>query len=227
MATGLRKTKYIIEKHSEQVIDLVAKHLLPTYMKRLGITRENQKRKLTDVEAILDPSHLRKNIFEGASYVALDESDKLVACSLNYFTSREEWLKYFVGPNKAIAQNTNYGENIRKYCQQQYELYYDVIDLTYDKYNLQTILYLEDGVTLPEYRGLRIAQWLQKTVIRDFGEQYGILGEGMVPLYRIDAGKVNPAFDAWRKNGFITVKKIVTHDKVMVPVWFRPPQPNH
>eukprot|EP00111_Clytia_hemisphaerica_P001237 TCONS_00003516-protein len=226
MVQGLRKSKYIIEKHSEQVIELLAKHLLPTYMKRLGITREQQKKDLIEVEAILDPGHLKREIFEKASYVALDKSDKVVACSLNYFISKEEWLKYFVEPNKSITQNTNYSKHIRKYCQQQYDLYHDVIDLTYDKYNLQTILYLEDGVTLPEYRGLRIAQWLQRTVLGDFGEQYGILGEGMVPMDRINAGKVNPAFNAWRENGFLTVKEIVTHDKVMVPVWFRPPKVN-
>eukprot|EP00111_Clytia_hemisphaerica_P001234 TCONS_00003512-protein len=226
MVQGLRKSKYIIEKHSEQVIELVAKHLLPTYMKRLGITREEQKKDLIEVEAILDPNFAKRKIFEGASYVALDKSDKVVACSLNYFISKEEWLKYFVEPNKSITQNTNYSKHIRKYCQQQYDLYHDVIDLTYDKYNLQTILYLEDGVTLPEYRGLRISEWIQKSVYDEFGEKYGMLGEGMIPLDKIQAGKINPAFRAMHLNGFITVKEAVTFDGFLSPVMFRPPQPN-
>ena len=215
-------SRYNIKQHGKQVQALMEKYLIPTYLKRLGI-KESERSNYIDVEDCLDPKSVENPKFEDVSYVAVEEKGRIVACGMNYFITKSDFQLNFIDYVKQGAENMDSPASLRHFAEHRYEVCHDLVNL-FDEYNLEKLFYIESGIVVPEYRRKKLTMELFSKACHRFGEEHGILWEGMLRNQLVESGEVNPELRIPGIDGFISLKKILSHDDYFVNVAFRPPK---
>uniref|UniRef100_A0A7M5VCW0 Uncharacterized protein n=1 Tax=Clytia hemisphaerica TaxID=252671 RepID=A0A7M5VCW0_9CNID len=214
--------RYNIKQHAEQVQALIEKYLVPMYYKRLGI-KENERSKYIHVEDCLDPKSADNPKFEDVSYVAIDENDRIVGCNMNYFVTKQDFQQNFINFVEQGAQNRENPESLRRFAKHRYEVCHNLVNL-FDDYNLEKLFYIESGIVVPEYRGVKLSLEMTSKACQRFGEEHGILWEGMLQNRLVESGEANSEFNVPGIDGFVSLKKILSYDEYLVNVAFRPPK---
>ena len=225
---GLEIVEYDIENHSDEVQKLLDEYLLPTYYKRLGIT-QNERLKYAEIEDILHPNLAKDPKFNKFSLVAIDEnSGKVVALGLSYLATKENFREDFVDLNKRISNDPNYSQEIRKYCQHRYAVCHPILEF-YDRFGLDKLIYLEDTVVARKYRGLGVHIVMTNLLTEKFGNEYGFLSEGMIPVEKLLTAEKFIDLEwnvigTWRAEGWYTVNRQLSYDGYVCPVNIFPPK---
>ena len=230
MADKLVIVPYNIKKHSTQVKFLIEKYLVPMYLNRMGITEKERSKYLT-IEDCLDPESATNPKFENVSYVAIESSGRVVACYMNYFLSEQNLQSDLIDHPKAGMFDHHNPAKLRQFSEHRYEVCHDMVNL-YKQYNQEILFYMETGIVIPEYRRLGITKLLTNKACKRFGQDYGILWEGM-KLVDNDkkcpglqpSDEANLGLHLFGVDGFLPLKRVLSYDNYVVDVLFRPPGP--
>ena len=85
------------KKHIPDVKELFDKYLVPIYLKRMGITKEEITNEIIEMEDILDPNVTSDERYQECSVVCVNKSNnKVVACCMNYFLNESEYNEMYV-----------------------------------------------------------------------------------------------------------------------------------
>ena len=226
---GLNIVPYNVQKHGEQVQDLMNKYLIPTYLKRMGLRVGEVTDKYYLAEDVLHPQAAMNTKFEeGFSFVAVDKSYRVLGCHLCYHVTKKQFKSDFVDSNYEIMNDDSYKESVRKYCQHRYAVCRDWPDL-YDTYGMEKILYMESVILHPDIRGGHTHHKLELSSVVACDERHGILVEGMWPVKKFlevhpesSVGQV--LGDVEEHTGFVLIERNLSYDGYVTPVYFRPPK---
>eukprot|EP00111_Clytia_hemisphaerica_P003778 TCONS_00010850-protein len=205
----IKVLRYNIQQHSNQVHNLVEKYLIPTYYKRLGIS-ETERSTYMDFEDCLDPGYTQNQKFQDASYIAIEESGRIIACTMNYFVPKQTFQKVFIDSQKSVSEDNTLPDTVRKYFRHRYDVCHDLMKPLYEDHKLDTVLYLESGIVIPEYRRLKLTNKILSKIYARFGADYGIFCEGMIPNKHVLSGEVNPKFIVPGVDGLDVIKSLLS-----------------
>ena len=214
--------RYQISKHGKEVQNLLDKYMIPVYLKRMGLTAEQQKDHV-EIEYILDPKGAYNPNLDGLSLVVLDENQKVRACQTNYYmnikTSKQELAEYkqFLASCDIDKQS-----KLWKYLEQRNDFFDDYIksiDNLLMKTSIDRFLCIESTIIDPKWRGRGLAEILHKKSAYEVAHNEMAILEGMMPKR------------FWERNlkyhidycGFTLFSEGIAYDDYACPAWYKLP----
>lgn len=144
------------KKHIPAVKELFDKYLIPNYLRRMGITKEELTDDIIKFETILDPEVTSEKYYQQYSMVCVDRNlnDKVVGCYMCYPLDEAEYNESLVDSAKRYLLLKNQPESVRSYAK---ALIRSNEGLNiFQEYNLKKILYIETVIIDATYRGNEI-----------------------------------------------------------------------
>eukprot|EP00111_Clytia_hemisphaerica_P014855 TCONS_00043757-protein len=220
----LEIVEYNIEKHSGEVQKILDEHLIPIYLKRMEITQD-ERLKYAHIENVLHPNLAKNPKFENFSMVTLDEAGKVVGLGLSYMVTKQDFQETFIDLNLRVVNDSSYKESIRKYCQHRYAVCYPLARF-FDEYNIDQMVYTEDAVVLPQYRGRGINNNMYELMMAEFGHKHAFFAEEMMPVQNIvTSGGLKHELDVigtWDSDGWLCIDRQLSYDGYLCPLFFKP-----
>eukprot|EP00111_Clytia_hemisphaerica_P016809 TCONS_00049855-protein len=176
------KVELFNSSHIKEVQDLYEEFLIPTYVKRLGLTGLGHPNfhEAEFAEEIVNSDNLNDEKYLGVSVVVYD-GDKMIACSMNYLVDEELFNKEFVDYNRRLMNDYSLKPNLRKYIQHLYEVWQG--HNFFSKYELEKVLYQETIIVNPKYRHHGLSGFLMNYT-KDLCQSKcdGVLSDSQIPL---------------------------------------------
>jgi hypothetical protein len=216
----LEIVRYCIQKHGEQVQHLLNEYLIPISLKRMGLRADEVTERHYHVEDVLEPRGAFDIRFEGFSFVAIDGSSRVVGCQLNYFVDEKDFDDVFVKHNKILMSDESFRESVRKYCQHRYAVSLEIFNI-YRRFNVKRLLYLETTCVHPDNRGANLFPLFIQASLDATLEGVLIEGQWSIKSFMRNNQSLDVIGDIL-PNGLIALKRILSYDRYVIPIYFRP-----
>ena len=210
--------RYNINKHGKQMQNLLDKYIIPTYIKRMGLTPDQQS-EYAEFEPVLDPKSAFHKRLKDHSLVAVNGDGKLIGCQTNYFLHKKEVIEEVKNLKKMINISSSDEEGLlAEYCRHRLRITNETVQLLRSYPTVSKAFYLESTILIPSWRGQNISAELHSQSLNIVGPEAFVLLEGMMPNEKYDEG-INIRSDI----GFIKYYADFTKDGFACPIYYRPP----
>ena len=208
--------RYNIKDHAKEVQSLLEKYIVPTYLRRMGLTPE-ERMEYVDFKPVLDPKGAFNKKFEPNSLVAVDNDGKMIGCQTSFYMDTYSYLEDL---NKMIEhfahkQNDCLQSNFKDLLIEAHE-YNKVVE----KFpGTDRIVFLESTIVDPQWRKQMISTELHKESLNILDDGELVLLEGMMPT------RVNVDKDVQKhlRIGFKLHATLFKYDGYGGPILYRPP----
>ena len=209
--------RYNVNQHGKQMQNLLDKYIIPTYIKRMGLTPDQQL-KYVECEPALDPNGAFDRKLEEHSLVVVDNTS-VIGCQTNYFLSSkmisDEQERF-----QEIVDCKKYGI-LHEYCKHRVKMMTEIAKLIVKHpVNEEGAFYIESTIAHPDWRNQNISRNLHSKSVDNAGHKELVIMEGMMPKHLYENSK------SWRKPfqiGFKLHSIEFTYDDYACPLWYRPP----
>eukprot|EP00111_Clytia_hemisphaerica_P001235 TCONS_00003513-protein len=214
--------RYQISKHGKEVQNLLDKYMIPVYLKRMGLTAEQQKDHAS-IEYILDPKGAYNSNLDGLSLVVLDENETVRACQTNYYIDVEKCKRELTEFKQWLAScDIDRQSKLWGYLEQRNEFFDDytkLMDKLTQRMDIARFLCIESTIIDPKWRGRGLASILHKKSAYEVAHNEMAILEGMMP------NKYWQRRMEYHKNycGFTLFSKSVAYDDYACPAWYKLP----
>ena len=182
----------------KKVQSLVNKYLLPSYYKRLQITKDDITPEITELEPVFAKDYVDDvEKYHGKYSIVCENTDgKLVAALLNsYYTENEFQYQSLTRYEKMLQKPMEYPGLTKEYIQLIVDLYKH-LDL-FKRMEAKNVLVLFSAITKPSYRGKSILVKMVEQAEKTVNKGDILLIEMMRPYKSTISEAIK--FDVWRE----------------------------
>ena len=175
--------------HVPEVKKLFDKYLVPVYLKRMGINKNQVTSEVIQLEELLHPDIVSHERYLESSVVCIDEnsSNEVVGFGMGLYLNKNLYRRCFDQLEEYLKVE-NRPEDLRSYAKSILQLHrYRRTDL-FDKYGLKTVLMFESSVVIPNLIGKGIGLNIAESLACKFGRNVdGIIFETQMPIAKYKA----------------------------------------
>ena len=172
---------HLQKKHVKEVQLMVDKYLVPTYFKRLNISKGDLTPEIIEFEPVFGDYYVEymQKYYSKYSMVCESNDGKVVSAMLNSYFTKKEFLYFAVTSNEEYLEQPITCQEVKENAQFQVELFKN-FHLVLQRLKVNNVLYSYSAITLPAYRGKRLLQNMLKQVESLLEKGDIIVGDSMV-----------------------------------------------
>lgn len=219
--------RYNIKDHAKGMQNLLDKYIVPNYLKRMGLSPENQLA-FVDYEPVLDPIAAYDKKLEPHSLVAVDNDGKMIGCQTNFYMDTNSYLEdeFKLDIQSDSNQLRDIIDSISNKASDTHKWFEDVsktaiqLNDIFETYRTEKFVVMESTVVDMNWRKHDIAFDLHKESLNVLNENELIILEGMVPGFV----SLEKTIQRQINIGFRFHSTLFKNDGYAGPIFYRPPQ---